>query len=65
MKHLRRVYVPQFLAPGANKVLVCFGEPQNILYGETRELGGPDGDGMFACGETARLSGFEGATLYS
>ncbi len=26
MKQLQRVYVPQFLAPGFNKVLVCLGE---------------------------------------
>ncbi len=28
MKQLQRVYVPQFLAPGVNKELVCFNEPQ-------------------------------------
>ncbi len=28
MEQLQRVYVPQFLAPGVNKVMVCFSEPQ-------------------------------------
>ncbi len=29
MEQLQRVYVLQFLAPGVNKVLVCFSEPQH------------------------------------